>query len=199
MVSRRDGIRVKVTQAKVSVGKAARSIDELNHLLQFIPNKMKTRELRTIVRAGGTQIVKAARKIVPIGTGRRVDADGNIVEYTQLKDTLAQKVTGRSSKGTAVSIQGSRSGQAPQAHLVHEGTRPHIIRAGVRTSPRGQTRPTGKRALSNRRRFFGSAVNHPGAKPFPYLEKALQRSRGIALKKMGDKAAQRLKKLVGEA
>lgn len=50
--------------------------------------------------------------------------------------------------------------------FVHEGTRPHTI--------------TTKRGLANKRtgQFFGKKVNHPGTKPNPFLQRAVENATG---------------------
>lgn len=55
---------------------------------------------------------------------------------------------------------------AKYAVPVHEGTRPHIIRAKA------------KKVLADRRngKFFGKVVNHPGTKAQPFLREAVEKS-----------------------
>lgn len=51
--------------------------------------------------------------------------------------------------------------------FVHEGTRPHQIRA------------KNKKALANRRtnQFFGKVVNHPGTKANPFMQRAYDKNK----------------------
>lgn len=55
---------------------------------------------------------------------------------------------------------------APHRHLVIRGTRPHIIKP--RTQP----------LLYFNGRWWAGAVNHPGARPNPFVERAVERERG---------------------
>lgn len=176
------------------------NVRALKHALKNIPNKMKTRELSKVARAGSTPVVKMAKRIAPIGRGLRPNGS----QREHMKDTIDKKVRGYKASGKAVAIIGHRSRSTPHAHLVHEGTKPHTITVGVRTDPRGKKTPSiGKsgyppRSLSNGRRFFGKSVRHPGATAFPYLTKALDRSRGESLRKMALKTRQILEKLAKE-
>lgn len=185
---------------KLTIKQDQKAMADLQKKLRDIPNKMKTRELTKIARAGGTVVVKRAKKIVPVGTG--MTSDGRKRDH--LRDSLDKKVKGYKARGTAAAIVGHRSRRAPHAHLVHDGTKPHTIRVGRRTSATGQvTASIGRsglppRALSNQRRFFGTQVRHPGVRPFPYLKKATDRSKGEVLQKMGKKARQILEKLAKE-
>jgi len=184
----------------VTIRQDKKALADLQRKLKNIPLKMQTRELTKIVRAGGTVVVKRAKRIVPVGTGMTTDGR----KRDHLRDSLDKKVKGYKARGTAVSVVGHRSRRAPHAHLVHDGTKPHTIRAGFRTTSTGQVRPSlgsqgfPPRALSNQRRFFGKTVSHPGVRAFPYLQKATDRSRGEVLQKMGKKAKQILNKLAKE-
>lgn len=57
---------------------------------------------------------------------------------------------------------------AKYASAVHEGTRPHEIRA------------VNKKVLADKRRgiIFGKVVRHPGTRPNPFLQKALDKYEG---------------------
>lgn len=65
-------------------------------------------------------------------------------------------------------LRGEIDSKAKYSGYVHEGTRPHIIRAKR------------KKVLANRRtgQIFGKVVRHPGTQPNPYMERALKKSEG---------------------
>lgn len=63
-------------------------------------------------------------------------------------------------------LKGEVDSKAKYSGYVHEGTRPHIIRAKR------------KKVLASRRtgQIFGKVVRHPGTKPNPYMKRALKKS-----------------------
>jgi len=63
------------------------------------------------------------------------------------------------------SFSGEIKAHAKYAAYVHEGTRPHTIRA----------RKGGGLANDRTGQFFGKQVNHPGTKPNPFLLRAVQK------------------------
>lgn len=62
--------------------------------------------------------------------------------------------------------------------LLENGTKPHTITAGVKSS-RGKVRQiTGRRVLSNGSAFLGRVVSHPGAKPYHILSDTVKNGIG---------------------
>lgn len=63
-------------------------------------------------------------------------------------------------------LRATITSNAPYSGYVEFGTAPHIIV------------PVNKRALANKRtgQFFGKIVHHPGTKPNPYMQRALDKS-----------------------
>ena len=106
------------------------------------------------VRSGATKKSIAVKTWKPAGASQ-VRAD---VGYWAVK-TLKEK-------GKPVSFA--------KASWVENGTRPHIIKAGQRTSRGGRTRITGKRLLSNGTTGFGRQFRHPGSKAKRPLQQAAQ-------------------------
>lgn len=172
----------------------------LKKALKAIPRKFVTRELKKIVRAGATPVVKAARKLVPVGDG--LDPRGN--KRLHLKESLDKKIVGRPSKGTAAAIIGHKSNKAQHAHLVHDGTEPHIIKVGFKTDGRGNITEsvdpkTGlpRKTLADDRKgiIFGRKVQHPGTVATKYLLKAQRRSTSKVHGAMSKKASQLINKI----
>ncbi len=141
--------------------------------IQRLPGNIRAKPLRKAVRASGNVVLKRARRLAPRGRGAPVRNDGS--PRKRLADTLKLKVwpNARDKSGKPVmAIIGSRSGEAPHAHLVHQGTNPHLIR-----SKRGTTLK-----LFNGK--YARVVRHPGARPNPYLTNALAASRNQVYQKM---------------
>lgn len=71
--------------------------------------------------------------------------------------------------------------------FVHEGTRPHIIRA------------TRKKVLANRRSgaVFGKTVRHPGTKPNRFLDRAIDQSNNQVNREFNKAIERSLKELTG--
>jgi len=79
--------------------------------------------------------------------------------------TLRQKITSMPIMETR--LRGRIESQAPYSTYVEEGTRPHKIRV------------KNKKVLANRRtkQFFGEEVNHPGTKPNPFMQRAVDKTK----------------------
>ena len=75
----------------------------------------------------------------------------------RLKASFRRKMTSRLS-GEVFSI-------SPYAGYVHEGTRPHTIEV------------INKKVLANKRtgQFFGKKVDHPGTRPNPFMQRAVDK------------------------
>jgi HK97 gp10 family phage protein len=62
--------------------------------------------------------------------------------------------------------------------LLEDGTKPHTITAGVKSS-RGKVRAvTGRKVLSDGSRFYGRVVSHRGAKPYHILRDTVKNGIG---------------------
>ena len=96
----------------------------------------------------GIQVVNRAKILAPVDTGR-----------------LRASIQGRFSRSWTLRPQFSVFTDVEYAQMVHDGTRPHIIR------------PRNAQALRFRvgnRIVFARVVNHPGTRARPFLDRALR-------------------------
>lgn len=95
----------------------------------------------------GRQVVNRAKILAPVDTGR-----------------LRASIQGRFSRTWTLRPQFTVFTNVEYAQMVHDGTRPHIIR------------PKNAQALRFRvgnRIVFARVVHHPGTRPRPFLDRAL--------------------------
>lgn len=120
-----------------------------------------------VMRQGARVVALEARRIAPRRSGRLAKS----IKYYVRRGGLEGKVVPKN---------------APHAHLVHDGTKPHDIYA-----------KTPESARRGWRFYHGStkvAVHHPGARPHPFLVEAGERSRDDVERVMLEKA----KEVLGE-
>lgn len=143
-----------------------------------LPEELSRKVQRRLMRRCAAAVRKAAKARLPVGTTRA------------LSKSLFSSV---SRQGTGVV-----GAKAPHARLVHQGTRPHVIKAkkagglaftaavGMRLptgtrGPKALYRAAGGRLTTVKRKSVATvrkSVHHPGAKPQPFLTDALAASRG---------------------
>jgi HK97 gp10 family phage protein len=117
--------------------------------------------LQATMRAATRVVAKAARSNAPKRSGAL---------RKSIRATVRQK-----GKNAAVAAK------APHAHLVHDGTKAHVIKA-----------KNGKALKLGPFTYITGAVNHPGAKAQPFLMDAAEQSRGsveAAIRNIIDQAA----------
>ena len=109
------------------------------------PERM-AKELNTAIAKTILKVESAAKREAPVN---KQSGGGN------LRQSIKSRMTGQAKGIVEVG--------AEYAVYVHEGTRPHMIRA------------SNKKALANRRtgQFFGRTVNHPGTAANPFLQRAV--------------------------
>lgn len=138
---------------------------ELQKALKQLPDRIQRRVLRNAVSKAATPTVKKARQLAPVGAG--LNPDGT--ERPNLKKTITKTRAKLSKDGNAVYVvSGPERKKAPHAHLVHDGTKPHEI---VLTKPL---------VLQNTVLPAGFVIQHPGAKPQPFLADAVEQTRSQA-------------------
>jgi len=128
------------------------------------PAKYQRQGVRRALNAGASPILKAARKLIPKGSGLKPDGGSR----KHLKRTLTKKAKTYRDSGVTVVIIGPRKGEGFHANMVHGGTQPHAIFAA------------GRKVLADGARVFGRRVRHPGATANPFLDKALASQRAAA-------------------
>lgn len=128
-----------------------KGLAELQRALDTLPAKIEANIMRGAVRAGVKVIAEAAAANAPVQTGS-LKLDFNVGTRSK-----AGMVTGRLVVGRGRKSKGGTKKAAFYAHFVEFGTKPHRIKAR-----RGKALAIGV-----------SAVNHPGARPKPFLRPAL--------------------------
>lgn len=123
--------------------------------LRRVIRDASARELRT----AGRQVVNRAKVLAPVDTGRlRASIEGSLNRTWTLRP--------RFTVGSNVEY----------AEMVHDGTRPHVIRPKrahtLRRSSRGVVKPA-LRFVVNGRVVYARVVHHPGTLPRPFLDRAL--------------------------
>lgn len=137
---------------------------ELDAFLQQLPVKVERNIMRAALRAGANEFKAAAKSGVPVDDG-------------DLRASI--RVTTRSKNGTVYASLKAGGKKAPHWHWVEFGTAAHKIRA----------KP--QHALS-----FGGVtvreVEHPGAKPHPFMRPAFDAAATAAIAAAAAKIRQRL-------
>lgn len=146
-----------------------KGLSDLQKALDTLPAKLQANVMRGALRAAGKPIAEAARSAAPVAEG---DLAASIRIATRVKSGT---VIGRVVAGGKGS---SKRGAAYHAHLVEYGTRPHIIEA----------KPPNKMLAIGFAR-----VEHPGARPKPFMRPALDTAHGTALAAMAEYIRNRLK------
>tara|TARA_Y100001963_G_scaffold63430_1_gene88368 strand:+ start:5405 stop:5884 length:480 start_codon:yes stop_codon:yes gene_type:complete len=148
---------------------------ELEALLSKLPDKMGAKVLKKSMREATKPMVKAAKALVPVKTGK-------------LKKSIKVKDSRKKVKGNHAVLFGTLK-STPYAHLVELGTQRHVIT------------PESSRFL----KIFGTytkEVVHPGTRPRPFLRPAFDREKGNWFKLLGksvykniDKEVKKMRKL----
>lgn len=142
-------------------------IRQVMRALRQLPEKSRRKVIKSAVSKAATPVVKAAKKLIPLGSGLK--PDGTPREHLRKVITkTAVKVF--KNGGVAVTI-GPRSRAAPHSHLVDRGTKPHNITL---------TKPWGKVPV-------GTTIRHPGAEALHFMDQAIQNA-GPAAKAALEKA-----------
>lgn len=143
---------------------AIRGGRQLAEFLQQLPAKVEKNIMRAALRAGANEIRKEARERVPVDSG---------MLYRSLKVSTNSKrgrVTARLKVGGRL---------APHAYLVEFGTRPHKI-----TARNGGGLTVGGNVVRE--------VDHPGARPHPFMRPALDARSSQAVAAVAAKVRERL-------
>lgn len=139
---------------------------ELDAFLQSLPVKLERNILRSALRAGGNEFKAEAQANVPVKSGK-------------LRKSVRVSTK---SKGGKVSAHVKAGGKAaPHAQLVEFGTKPHKI----------APKKAGGLTIGGN---IVSAVDHPGAKPHPYMRVALDAKTGAAVQAVAQQVRKRLTK-----
>ena len=146
-------------------------LKELDQALRSLPDKLQRNVLRAGLRAGAKEIAEEAKRLVPVNSGR-------------LQKSI--KVTSRLVQGTPTAkvVAGGRKKGAPfYAPLVEFGTASHAILARE-----------GTKSLFINGVAVGIYLNHPGAKPKPFMRPAMDSQSRAAVERFADYVRSRLTK-----
>tara|TARA_B100000029_G_scaffold50938_1_gene46314 strand:- start:718 stop:1254 length:537 start_codon:yes stop_codon:yes gene_type:complete len=160
-------------------GMQVSGIEEFRDKLKPLPAKIQSDVALKAVRAASAEVRKKAQALVKShALGEGLTPDG------RTRNHLFKSITNRAKKygkdKIPVGVVGTRYKESPHDHLVHDGTRPHVI-------------PVPAPGLLGKlgRKF---KVRHPGARGYPFMEIALERSRGIAQRVMIEKLQKEIAK-----
>lgn len=151
--------------------KHVKGLKELDALLKTLPAKMETNVLRGALRAGANAIKKEAAQNIS-------SKSGALAKGLRVSARLDR----RAGKVTASVKAGKKMGHI--ARFVEFGTRPHEIKPKSRSSLFFAG-------------VFGEIVQHPGAKPHPFMRPALDSRASEAVVAAGNYIKKRLAKKHG--
>lgn len=153
-----------------------RGLAELQKVLDTLPVKIERNIMRGALRAGMKPVMEQAKANVPVRTGR-------------LRNSMR---IGTRSRGRTVFANVRVRDFV--GRFVEFGTRPHLIAAADSQKPvnRRASARQGRTVAASMRtvnrlvlkigNWFATSVNHPGAKPRPFLRPALDGQAGAAVR-----------------
>lgn len=128
-----------------------KGLDRLDEALRRLPSDIARKWLRGALRAGGAVLADEARTNV-----RRKSGD--------LAKTIRVSADGKFSGGSMKAFVRAGNKKVWWAHFIEWGTQAHEIAAKKKDG-----------ALKLFTNFFAEKVDHPGAKPFPFMRPAFDR------------------------
>lgn len=129
-------------------------IEPFRRKMRKLPEKIQKRVVKKAITRAGAVVRMATRKLVK----RKAIDDG--MPNGHLYEQIISKT--KMVKGVPVCTVGSEYTSVSIAHLVYAGTSPHEIPVPWRADP----------------------LQHPGSKPFPFMQLGLEQSRGKAQSEM---------------
>lgn len=165
---------------------AIQGLAELDRLLKELPANIERNVLRGGLRAAGKVVEDEARRLVPVAppSGSNAKAYGAAAGALRASIRTAMRVRTKAGWVNAQVKAGNK--HAWYAHLVEFGTARHWIK------------PRNRKSL-----FFAGlareAVDHPGARPKPFMRPAFDGKSQAAIEAMADYIRQRLPKELKKA
>lgn len=126
--------------------------------LNKLPERARRHALRPALRKASTPVRKKARKLAP----RSGNQDENRTPLN--KSIVKTSVKWHRQSDTLYVVVGADYKKAPHAILVHDGTDPHEIILKEPLNLNGVWLPA------------GFIINHPGSRPQPFLDDAVQQT-----------------------
>lgn len=154
----------------VSVFKKLKGGPELQKLLDTLPVRLERNILRAGLRAGATIVRDAARNNINNDTG-----------------ALAKsvRVSTRAKGGVVSATVKAGNAAAPYAGMVEFGTSPHLLNKGANQK---------SKVLNIAGKLISGKIEHPGAKPAPFLRPAIDQNQAEVIQAVGNRIRDRLKK-----
>lgn len=143
---------------------------ELQKALNALPVRLEKNFLRAGLRAGATIVRDAARENINDDTGAL---------------SKSVRISTRSKAGQVSASVRAGSKEAYYAHMVEYGTSPHILNKGASRR---------SKVLSIAGNLVSGKVEHPGAKPAPFLRPAIDQNQAAVIEAVGSRIRDRLKK-----
>lgn len=136
-------------------------IESFRRKLNKLPANIQAKVAKAAVNAGGGELRKKARALVKQNAlGDGLNEQGS--KRQNLFQTITNVVHSYGKDRIPVATVGPQYGKSPHAHLVHEGTRPHVT-------------PVPAPGLAGEQgRTFN--VPHPGSRGYPFMEIAIKNS-----------------------
>lgn len=151
----------------MKVGFKTEGFAEMQKVLAELPNAIRNRVTINALLAGGRVLRDEMKLQVPVETGDLKKAI-NVTRYTTRKE------------GVRAVAAGVRGKEGPLAHLVEFGTSPHPIKAKKKKA---------LAYLKGGEQRFATEVQHPGAKPKPFVRPATDAKAQEAVERMRDNMA----------
>lgn len=152
----------------------------LDDLLAQLPDRMTRKVAGNALRAAARVVAAQQRKDLDAQTK---PGTGELRRAIQVKAGRVKKEGTRKAYAgvfpRGATAKRGRSNEAPLAHLIEGGTKPHVIRP----------KRKGVRALKLPGPRFAKIVHHPGTAPRPFIAPSVDRAGPAALDKMREVAA----------
>jgi len=158
----------------------------LQKFLDELPVKIEKNILRSALRKGAVVIMAEAKQRCPVGLPTNEAAKKYGGYPGALRDSIRVGTNYRAGRVTASVKAGGKTkkqGDAYYAHMVEFGTRAHVIKTVTR-----------KGSLVIGGRFVGRSVQHPGARPRPFMRPSLDGKAQEAVIAVGEQMKVRLTK-----
>lgn len=166
-----------------------KGLKELDEVLKSLPQKIEQNVMRGAMRAG--------QKVILDNIREKLRSNGSI-QSGELEKSLRIRFDRRALKRGWVNskiVAGNKL--AYYAHMVEFGTAGHLIKAKNRKTLAIQM--VGPSLKGSNVNFIGPKVNHPGARPKPFMRPALDESHTAAIEALAAYIRKRLPKELKKA
>lgn len=159
-----------------------KGLKELDAVLKSLPEKIEQNVMRGAIRAGQKIMIDAVRE--KLRTNQSIKS-GALEKSLRIRfDRKAKKRGWLNAKV----IAGDK--EAYYAHMVEFGTASHLI--GVKKRKTLAIQMVGPSTKGSNAKFIGTKVNHPGARPKPFMRPAFDESQQAAIEAFAEYVRKRL-------